>query len=65
MNLDVPRKHIVAYRAVVEKKAPMGECVRIFCIQCCGWDEEEASRCTATTCPLHRFKPKLDNEKKV
>ncbi len=45
--------HGLAKRAEGDKKSALKAAVRLFCIQCYGWNAGEARRCEATGCPLY------------
>ena len=58
-------KHIAAYhpeRSNLFRHAYRGEssprqCIKAFCLECNGWEEDAISHCTITVCPLWRHRP--------
>jgi len=45
--------HGLAKRAEGDKKSGLKAAVRLFCIQCYGWNLTDARSCAATACPLY------------
>jgi hypothetical protein len=56
MTRDVPS----AYREIY-KKAMAGKsrkaAMHAFCLECCGWQRQEVSKCSDAGCPLYPYRP--------
>ena len=53
---QIPRHLRTWYQKACEGRS-LRAAVNAFCIECCGWDRGEVSRCTARACPLHGYRP--------
>ena len=53
---DAPGK-AGAFRRVYEGKASPRQAIKAKCLECCWLDEAAIRECTATACPLWRFRP--------
>ena len=58
----VPESLQRTYLRAVTGEASPREAIRAFCLSCVVWDRKEVRLCGDTTCPLHRYRPFVDNE---
>lgn len=47
----------------MEERITRGKAIRLKCLDCCGGNNAEVRRCSATNCPLWRYR--MGNEKKA
>lgn len=47
----------------MEERITRGKAIRLKCLDCCCGNSAEVRRCTATNCPLWRYR--MGNEKKA
>ena len=52
---DAPAKYRSLYRRAWAGKSRKAA-IRVFCLECVGWSEDEVRRCTAPACPLYEFR---------
>ena len=52
---DVPPKYRALYRKAWDRRSRKSA-VRGFCLECCGWNENEVRLCTAPACPLYEYR---------
>lgn len=57
MKYDVPPKYRKLYARAIAGLASPRAAIKLHCIHCCGWQRAEAVACTATGCPLFRYRP--------
>ena len=51
---DVP----LLYRAIAaDASRSRAAAVKLFCLECVGYSRKDATACTATRCPLYRWRP--------
>lgn len=53
----VPRRYQKQYLKVLKDKASPRTAIKMMCLECVGWTKSEVVACTATACPLYRFRP--------
>jgi hypothetical protein len=56
---QMPPKYRPAYRRAVKGKS-LRAAVNAFCLECCGWQSSEVTRCTDPGCPLYAVRPYQD-----
>ena len=49
---EIPSQYQALYKRAITGKSRK-DSVRAHCLMCCGWQENEVARCTATRCPLY------------
>jgi len=54
---EMPVSHRLGYLRAVRGKAAPRAAIRAFCLECVGWDRHEVGMCTATACPLYKYRP--------
>ncbi len=54
---DVPERWRNLYRRAMSGKSRQAA-IKCFCIMCVAWVSPEVERCTATTCPLYKYRPR-------
>lgn len=52
---EIPPKYQALYKRAMTGKSRK-DSVRAHCLMCCGWQENEVALCTATRCPLYRYR---------
>ena len=53
---DAPDK-VGLFKRVYAATASPRQCIRAFCLECCGMDKAAINGCTAPICPLFNFRP--------
>lgn len=56
VSQDAPGK-AGAFRRVYADRASPRQAIKAKCLECCWLDEKAIRECTATDCPLWRFRP--------
>ncbi len=51
-----PKRTMLFWRVYLGQSSPR-ECIKAFCLECNGWEEDAISHCTITVCPLWRHRP--------
>ena len=51
-----PSRRRLLERVYAGQSSPR-ECIKAFCLECNGWEEAAIRDCTATACPIYRFRP--------
>ena len=51
----IPTKYEALYKRAMTGKSRK-DSVRAHRLMCCGWQENEVARCTATRCPLYLYR---------
>jgi hypothetical protein len=60
----IPRQYRRLYERVVGKGGgTRSEAIKVMCLECVGWEKKEVRYCTATACPLYRFRPYRSDSK--
>ncbi len=55
---DVPERFRNLYARAMSGKSRLAA-IKCFCVQCMGWSKAEVDRCTAPTCPLYSYRPRI------
>lgn len=45
------------FRKVYHGQASPRQCIKAFCLECNGWEPAAIRDCTATACPIFKFRP--------
>ena len=53
----VPPKGRSLFLRVIDGRASKRDAIKCMCLECVGWAWSEVTSCTATACPLHRYRP--------
>ena len=56
MERDAPSR-LALFKRVYGGTASPREVIKAFCLECVGFEEAAIRECTATACPLRRFRP--------
>jgi hypothetical protein len=54
---SVPRSRQVGYGKSLGEKYSRAECVKMKCLECSSWIQEEVKGCAVRTCPLWQCRP--------
>ena len=55
--LGVPNNYVLKYKSALDGKVTVHQALKIKCLECCCWNREEITNCTAKTCPLWHYRP--------
>ena len=53
----MPSLYRGSYLRTATGNASPREAIKAHCLECCGWDRAEVSRCTGLACPLWCYRP--------
>jgi len=53
---QVPAKYQALYERAMSGKSRKAA-MRVFCLECCGWEIKEVFLCTDVGCSLHPYRP--------
>lgn len=53
---DVPARYRGLYDRALRGAASPRRAIRLHCIMCMGWQAQDVEHCTATSCPLYRYR---------
>ena len=45
------------FRKVYQGQASPRQCIKAFCLECNGWEVAAICDCTATACPIFKYRP--------
>jgi len=54
---NVPQSARFLYEQAASGEASGREAIKVFCIECMGYDREAVKECTSETCPLWMYRP--------
>lgn len=53
----LPQTSRALYQKALKGTCSPRQAIKAFCLRCVGYSRPDVTHCTATTCPLHRFRP--------
>ena len=53
----IPKLYQVGYERALSGRASPRAAIKMFCIECFGYERNEVTCCTDTGCPLYRYRP--------
>jgi hypothetical protein len=54
---ETPQRCRAMYLKAAEGTASPRAAIKVFCLECVGWQREDVAHCTAQACPLYAYRP--------
>ena len=55
-SIQIPNRYHALYEQAMKGKSRKAA-MRVFCLECCGWEIKEVFLCSDIECPLYPYRP--------